>query len=331
MISNKRNRYYFGGLMAVLALSSCQKDEPLWQLPAPGPEKVATVSMGENYENVIFFQLGTGATQVRNLNTWDLGFATGANEHHIIMNGGKEVQVYHTNETDFTKTYTATNSSPWVWDNPNGNPDSTAIGNWLDSATNQSSGKVYVIDLGKTENPRYKKVRFDSVTTDKYFITCANLDNTLMYNLEVSKDTRKNFTSVNLSLKQVVDFEPLNTSWGLVFIRYRHVYYDMDPITPYLVNGTIINTKFVTVNESDDLTFESIDVNQAKQLLLGTKADEIGFDWKTYNLDAGKYTVNQKKIFILKDKDGFYYKLRFIDFYNDKGAKGYPKFVYQRL
>ena len=35
--------------------------------------------------------------------------------------------------------------------------------------------------------------------------------------------------------------------------------------------------------------------------------------------------------YVIRDRDGFFYKLRFIDFNNDMGEKGYPKFEYVRL
>jgi len=35
--------------------------------------------------------------------------------------------------------------------------------------------------------------------------------------------------------------------------------------------------------------------------------------------------------YVIRDRDGFFYKLRFIDFSNDMGEKGYPKFEFVRL
>ena len=46
---------------------------------------------------------------------------------------------------------------------------------------------------------------------------------------------------------------------------------------------------------------------------------------------AGNYTVNSNITYIVKDTDGNYYKLRFLDFYNNKGDKGYPKFEFSRI
>jgi hypothetical protein len=37
------------------------------------------------------------------------------------------------------------------------------------------------------------------------------------------------------------------------------------------------------------------------------------------------------KIFVVKTADGYFYKIRFLDFYDENGAKGVPKMAYQRL
>jgi hypothetical protein len=69
----------------------------------------------------------------------------------------------------------------------------------------------------------------------------------------------------------------------------------------------------------------------ALELEFSSRADVIGYDWKYYNFDAGVYTVVPDMNYVIRDRDGFFYKLRFIDFNNDVGEKGYPKFEFVRL
>lgn len=59
----------------------------------------------------------------------------------------------------------------------------------------------------------------------------------------------------------------------------------------------------------------------------------IGFEWKSINLSAPllHYNVKSYLTYILKDQHGYYWKLRFLDFYNAQGEKGYPKLEYQQL
>ena len=72
---------------------------------------------------------------------------------------------------------------------------------------------------------------------------------------------------------------------------------------------------------SDDIT----------SLEFTTRSDVIGYDWKYYNFDDAVYTIVPEMNYVIRDRDGFYYKLRFVDFYNDQGVKGYPKFEFARL
>jgi hypothetical protein len=56
----------------------------------------------------------------------------------------------------------------------------------------------------------------------------------------------------------------------------------------------------------------------------------IGFDWKSYVFNEG-YIVNPDITYIIKDSKNNYFKLRFIDFYNSNGEKGYPTFEVRKL
>lgn len=81
----------------------------------------------------------------------------------------------------------------------------------------------------------------------------------------------------------------------------------------------------------DHLSFEEIDVDAAYYSALTDSADAIGYDWKFYDLDAGQYTVFSDQNYIIRDQEGFYYKLHFVDFYNNQGEKGFPTMEVQRL
>ena len=54
---------------------------------------------------------------------------------------------------------------------------------------------------------------------------------------------------------------------------------------------------------------------------------EILMLFKLSNITNNIYEKN----FIIKNSIGLYFKLHFIDFYNDSGEKGYPKFALQQL
>ena len=59
--------------------------------------------------------------------------------------------------------------------------------------------------------------------------------------------------------------------------------------------------------------------------------DAIGYDWKFYNFTSGVYTIRPNLNYIVHGVSGFYFKLRFVGFYNKDGLKGYPVIEYQKL
>lgn len=55
------------------------------------------------------------------------------------------------------------------------------------------------------------------------------------------------------------------------------------------------------------------------------------YGWGIYNSIDDVYVVNSEITFLVIDYAGFYYKLRFVDYYNNEGEKGFPAFEFQRL
>lgn len=316
-----------------MVFAACEKPEDLWELPPAGEETVAKVNMGPTYDNAVFFNLKTGETATRNSYSWHLGFASDENENTIVLNGGNEVQVHATGDTTFATVH-AINTDPnwWLWDNPNGKADSTAFAGWFDSINHISRNQVYIIDLGTKAKDRYKKIKITGLNAVSFTVKYSNMDGSHEQTIDILKNKKTNYTYFNIETNKPVAFEPETFLWDIVFMRYRYVYYDMNPITPYYVNGALINTQDVQVKETTGLTFESIDLAKATEIVLTKNADEIGYDWKKFDLNGtGKYVVDSKRVYILKDREGYLYKLKFIDFYDETGAKGVPKFAYQRL
>jgi len=54
-------------------------------------------------------------------------------------------------------------------------------------------------------------------------------------------------------------------------------------------------------------------------------------NWKEFNFETNLYSVKDNINFVIRDFEGKYYKMRFIDFYNSQGLKGYPKFELEEL
>lgn len=317
--------------LTLFILGSCEKEEALWVLPPAGSETQADFGMGENYEYMVYFHLKTGTETKKKIRDWDIAFATGESERHLILNGGNEVQVFNTHDTTFKKIFPLPSPNDWQWDNPNGDKDSTAFGCWWNKQNGLSLGEVYLVDLGPKSIPRILKMRILSVDSCQYRIAVAEPHMNNPIYRTIKKNKASNYTYFDLREMEEHTIEPESEKWDLVFTKYRHIYYDMTPITPYYVCGVQINTKYCRVYESRDIPFEGMNKDKAIGVKLSKKADEIGYDWKYFDMASLRYSITKNQCFIIEDKDGFLYKLKFIDFYDTTGAKGHPSFVYQRL
>ncbi|HLP51122.1 MAG TPA: HmuY family protein [Chitinophagales bacterium] len=318
-------------LLGLLMLTSCEKEEPLWKLPPPGAEETDQVGMGETYETTVFYKFSTKTQIERNLNTWHLQFESAPTGWHIRMNGGRAMQIWNTGSTNFAQVIAADDDSNWDWDISDGNDDSTAIGQWFtDNLTRQSKLEVYVIDMGLAASPKYKKMQILGVSDTAYIIKYANLDNTAEQTLLVRKNTAINSTYLDMVTGKTVAYEPAPQDYDIVFTRYRYIFYEEAGVTPYLVNGALLNPVNTLGLKSDSTNFEKVDYEMIKDRPLTAAEDIIGYDWKYYDFDLSLYTI-VPHLFIVKDAGGNLWKLQFYDFYNDAGTKGYPKFKFQRL
>jgi len=318
------------GLSAIF--SSCKKEEKPIILPDTSKSlEVVSVKMGVDYNTQIFYSLSEKTIATNNLNNWDLSLECGADGFHFWLNGGKGVYAYNTKDTTFEKTYSI-DDLEWRWDDPSGNLDSTAIGNWFDKQTSKSYNNVYLIDRGAEETSRYKKLVIISFSDNAYVIKYSNLDGTEEYSNIISKAENKSriYFSLN-NAGQTMDIEPDKNSWDILFTKYRHVYYEMDPVVSYIVNGVILNPYSTTAARDTSNTFDAIDLAKAQSFNYTNKLNIIGFDWKYYNLASGQFMVNKNQIYVIKTSKGDYYKMRFIDFYDDQGQKGAPKFELKQL
>ena len=305
-------------------LGACFKKE----IPVEKPTSGATttqIELGGDYANQIYYDLETNSIiRQNNREIWDLAFEAGDNGFHILLNESRIMSAALSNETDITA-LTSDAGLSYHWDFHTGNLDSTAIGDW------QSSGKVYVIDLGTSltgSNLGKKKLKVLSVSNVEYQIEFADLNSTSIQTFIIPKSTTAGFTYFSMtgsgSLK---DIEPDKGTWDLIFTAYCHVF---DEHTPYSVVGVLSNRFGVKVQEVS-IPFADLKYTDIVESDFEERVNVMGYDWKTYDFDNGTYVVNSNRTFIVKTILGRYYKMRFVDYYDENGIKGAPKFELQEL
>ena len=81
-------------------------------------------------KNQIFFNIANNSFVAENLKSeWDLAFETGDEGFHITLNSSTFSQISSVSNISF-EDVNSVNNLNWQWDNPSGNIDSTAIGDY---------------------------------------------------------------------------------------------------------------------------------------------------------------------------------------------------------
>lgn len=316
-------------ITSIFLFSSCEKEEKPYVLLPPGEATVQMVNMGSDYSKVIFYNLNKESFTVEELGNWDLALDASATGFRALINGGFGIQVSPSGDTNFSKVFDE-KLVDWKWDSPSLTLDSTAIGDWSTEAFVPTK-EVYIVDRGeKNTIQRYVKMQLVEVNSDFYLIRVASLDGSSEYTHRVNKNPNVSFVYLHFNNGPVELFEPPKEEWDFMFTRYRFIYYDMEPIVPYEVNGVILNPNQVTVAETR-VNWDSVTFEMTNDLNYTSKRDFIGFDWKFYDFSKEAYITDVNRILIIKSHTGKVFKLRFIDFYDDLGVKGAPTFEFLRL
>ena len=71
-----------------------------------------------------------------------------------------------------------------------------------------------------------------------------------------------------------------------------------------------------------------IEFSHIPEYTFSTNVNTIGYDWKAYT--GSTYVTYSHMNYIIRNRNGIYYKLHFIDFLA-AGIKGNPKWEFQRL
>jgi hypothetical protein len=315
-------------LLILISLFSCDKGEIPVPPRVPGDVITANVEMGSDYRNVIYYNLLTQTIVHSHLKTdWDLGFETGSDGSSVILNTSKAMAAATTDQI-WLKNVSSDNNAEYKRDMPSGNLDSTAIGDW------KNTNKVFIIDRGYNISGGLIgkiKIRIEE-TALGYRIHYAGLADMDSSSFEFELDDALNFVSISLEGSGLVaDIEPLTQDWHLKFTQYTHIFVSNNELIPYTVTGVLINPYQIKGCLQSEVLFDSVDVELATTYIYSDSWNVIGYDWKTFDLNSGNYTVFPDMVYLLENLEGINWKLHFIDFYNENGDKGSPTFEYQEL
>ena len=329
-------------LLTTAFFTACEKPEPLYPQPKTSVGVQSQIfAMGETYASQLWFDFATQKTETNAFGLWHMGFSSDPKQPRVSINGGISATfgVARFSGSSFGKLTTdSIKKVAWHFDNPNGNPDSSAFpmafvnknGLW------ELGDYTYVIDLGDKikDSTRYVQLKFIGCKPGQsYEFEYGNLSQTNGYRKQtMTTDPTKNFVYYHFLEHRTVENEPMNNdAWDILFTTYKESVPDANGVHyPYVIRGVLINPKKVEVAQLDKVDFNAINKTMAMGVSYTRKLDEIGYDWKQYDQTAERYTMVPNRVYLLKTPDA-YIKVKFVDFYDDQGRKGYPKMAWEIL
>ncbi len=321
----------------VVGLQSCFKKEDKVTPHPMGDLKSDVIPMTDTYINQIYFSLDSGKIVSSNVKTiFDLGFECSPKGWRVILNTSNFMKATDLGAVAFGQPHDTIGYKMW-FDRSDGNPDSTAIGQWFTLSGNDtvSNNHVYALSRGLDEagNPLgLYQVIFDSLKNNTFYFRYAPLSGGAGAAGRVIKDPALNYLYFSLVTGDVKAMEPPKATYDLLFTQYTTLLFTDEGIPyPYLVTGVLINRNLVGVAVDSTSAFSTITREQARTMNFSDAMDAVGWEWKLYDFGTGVYTIQSNLNYVIRGVSGYYFKLRFVSFYNQDGLKGYPKIEYQQL
>jgi len=317
---------YFIFIIIAFSLSSCFKEElPVSPLDR-GDLLTNQVELTSSYSMQAYFDLGTNSiVQVQSKDVWDLAFDCSSSSF-IRQNTALTANAAIT-DTDVFEDVNSSTPVSFKYDHQIGDTDSLAMGKWFEH------GKVIVIDRGYALNGTVLgKLKFQMISLENgtYTFRYSKLNGSDYHEGTVTKNDDYNHIGYSFTTHASILHEPKKTDYDLCFTSYIHIFYEPD-YTPYSVVGVLINPYNTSVHRDVNDKFLQFDYDAIDTLSFSTQADRIGYDWKVVDINTSQYTTYPQITYIIKDSENYYYKLHFLDYYNDNGQRGNPKFEFQLL
>ncbi len=317
---------------------------------------------GPTQPNQVYVDLGGRAMYAVKRNSWDLAFFSDDNfrvkiNGSLYMAAGKiegtlSIDDVRDNTTiqrmqELVKVGTFDPANLAFIDNPSGNPEGTAIG---EIKTDDNLNPVYLLNLGYNpgednvpvgsvmvagEERGWKKIRILR-REQGYLLQYADLNDTTHKEILIQKSPGFNFTFFSFTTESTVLVEPSKKSWDLNFTVFTNkVYQGDDPKGSYGYSDFILQNRYggvtaykVVIPKGDKNYYNQYSLKDVNKALLSLDYQVIGGTWR----DVATGKILFKDVFyVINDSKGNFYKMKMLDFLNEKGERGYPKFEYSLL
>jgi len=354
-------------LISSLVLSvSCLKEDDgiIFISPLEGTTLAPEVG-GATQPNQVWVDLSTQQEYFNKRTDWDLGFYSGT-EFRVVLNNSilmaaapiESNDIDAVSQADFSDLVSIL-APPAGW--PEQYIDDVA-GNYLDDGTvideiseNDAENKVYLLKLGyytypddsgippystyTIGDPRgFKKIRILKNDENSYKIQYADLNDSGHSEFIVEKDPDYNFTFFSFETENLAQIQPEKENWDICFTVWNNVIegYGTYTYADFVISNTLSGVGSYEVitdpstAEDDYNNFSMDDVDES--LFVYNDQRAIGSNWRsTVSGTTSTPVVKSDRFYVLKDAEGFLFKIRFISMLDENNMRGYPQFEYEPL
>ncbi len=303
-----------------------------------------SVSLNAGTTDMVFYDLSSGQKTVTSNTDWDIALSVRPTQFPNAPLGGTTIRI---NEANGVKVYYVPNADAASFNTL----DTTGFHSWRqlhdsdstmdEGALNSNRNKGNFFDFGwgvysqvthnvtgdslylfELPNGEVKKFIVENLVYDTaYNLKYANIDNSGLQNVYVKKKDYqgRNFAYLNLSNNQVINKEPLASTWQLLFTRYAAT--NVIPDTTYPVVGVLGNTGTVVAARNGVPTAS----NDDSGLTNSGNFNSVGWAWKYFDFPSSTYNIVDSLSYFVQTAYSGYYKLVFTGYNSSTGVVSFYK------
>ena len=269
-----------------------------------------------NSTNDVFYNLNNGQQTALDKSSWDIAFTTKGFDVSIVINEHQGVSLY-TYSTD-TSDWSSVDTNGFSFESNqlyNSNED-WSVGAFCNFGVSHpdygwgvytsSNHHVYgsKIFLIKTATEMYQIMIKELTVAGEFKFKIAAIGGGPTLHLDVNKNMydSKGFFYYDLGTQTVVDAEPAQNQWQLLFTKYHAA-----DQSNYLVSGVKINQGLLVAERSGVSVLD----NDTNGLNWVSNITEIGYDWKVFNMGTFSYDITDDLSYFIKNDSGDVWKIWF--------------------
>ncbi len=313
-----------------------------------------SIVMGPNYAKDVFYSYKNGVVGSSSNTNWHLAFSVQRSQFPSNPVSGVTIRVNRLNAQsgflNLAKLPSSQSANNWRNIDTTGlyqipslydgyeNWDSSAFTRGYNLAASQNDFKwgiytpatynltgSHVFVLYDKSAGWYKKIFINSLIFDTLWnVTMSNIDNSDSISFSINKRNYPNrlFVYRDVINNKTIDREAPNTDWDIVFARYAEEVF-MGPVSQYTKLTGVLSNKGVEVAKNkgkrcDQVTMYNKTASYVKNI------NEIGYDWKVFDINTFKYVIPDTLVYFVIAKDPTIQKMTFT--YFGGGSNGKIKF-----